>query len=58
MPPYIKWIARCGNGLLIVFFALVAVFGGDIGVALMILPMIAFLGFNIYVIEKCARLLG
>ena len=58
MPTHIKLIARYGNGLLTVFFALTSigllVKGQVVGFA--VLMAFAALGaFNVYVLEKCIR---
>jgi hypothetical protein len=58
MPPYIKSIGRYGNGALAVVLVLLAGFGGGIGFALGCVPFLALALFNIYVIEKAARLMS
>jgi hypothetical protein len=58
MPQHIKFIARYGNGALAVLLFVFALFGGEIGFALACVPFFALAVFNIYVIEKAARLMS
>lgn len=61
MPPRIRLLSRYGNGAAAMLFASLSLFAlskGDFAIALFCAGVAALCGFNVYVMEKAATLLG